>query len=196
METKIQQLTDKLYQEGVEKGEIEAARLIEEGQNKRKALIEEAQKEAKEIVEKATKNANDLKKNTESELRLYSTQSVEALKSEISNVITDKLATTAVKGAFDEKDFMQKVILTLVAAFPNNESLTISTSDAAALTDYFKSNMKDLLDKGLKIEEVNGKKHSFSIAPADGSYKINFGEEEFIEYFKDFLRPQLVNLLF
>jgi V/A-type H+-transporting ATPase subunit E len=53
-----------------------------------------------------------------------------------------------------------------------------------------------MLDSGLKIEEVNGKKHSFTIAPSDGSYKITFGEEEFIAYFKDFLRPHLVELLF
>ena len=32
--------------------------------------------------------------------------------------------------------------------------------------------------------------------PTNGSYKINFGEEEFIEYFKEFLRPQLIEALF
>ena len=28
------------------------------------------------------------------------------------------------------------------------------------------------------------------------SYKVNFGEEEFMNYFKEFLRPQLVEMLF
>ena len=45
-------------------------------------------------------------------------------------------------------------------------------------------------------EEVNGMKALFSISPADGSYKVNFGEEEFENYFKEFLRPQLVKMLF
>ena len=36
----------------------------------------------------------------------------------------------------------------------------------------------------------------FTIAPADGSYKGNFGTEEFEEFFKSFLRPQLVEMLF
>ena len=40
------------------------------------------------------------------------------------------------------------------------------------------------------------KKASFSIIPADGSYKVTFGEDEFIEFFKEFLRPQLVEMLF
>jgi V/A-type H+-transporting ATPase subunit E len=64
------------------------------------------------------------------------------------------------------------------------------------LKDFFTHHAKELLNNGLKIVEVNGKKHSFTISPADRSYKITFGEEEFIELFKDFLRPQLVDLLF
>ena len=48
----------------------------------------------------------------------------------------------------------------------------------------------------VKIESVNGTKVLFSISPADGSYKVNFGEEEFENYFKEFLRPQLVQMLF
>ena len=65
---------------------------------------------------------------------------------------------------------------------------------------YFRAvaaaNAKALLDKGVRIEEVNGTKSLFTISPADGSYKVNFGEEEFENYFKDFLRPQLVEMLF
>jgi V/A-type H+-transporting ATPase subunit E len=52
------------------------------------------------------------------------------------------------------------------------------------------------LNNGLKIEKVNGKDTSFSILPADGSYKVTFGEEEFAAFFKEFLRPQLVEILF
>lgn len=196
MEPKIQELTDKLYREGVEKGEAEANRLIEEAQDKRRLLIEEAQNEAKEIGQKAQKDAGNLKKNTEAELKLYAAQAVEALKSEVANLITEKVAATAVQSAFNQNDFMSQLIMKLVAEWPKNENLTIGTEDAAALKNYFQQHAKNLLDKGLTIEQVNGKKHTFTIGPSDGTYKINFGEEEFIEYFKEFLRPQLVDLLF
>ena len=74
--------------------------------------------------------------------------------------------------------------------------MVISVADADALKKYFSKNAKELLDKGVKIEKVNGLKVLFTISPADGSYKVNFGEEEFENYFKDFLRPQLVQMLF
>jgi len=196
METKIQELTEKLYLEGVERGNQEAERLIEEAQNRRKTMIEGAQEEAKEIINKAQKEANDLKKNTEAELKLYAAQAVEALKSETVNLLTDKLAGASVKTAFEQPGFMQQIVLKLVAEWHKNEQLTIATEDANALKAYFEIHAKETLDKGLKIEQINGKKYSFTIAPADGTYKINFGEEEFIAYFKEFLRPQLIDLLF
>jgi len=196
MEAKIQELTKKLYLEGVEKGNQEAEKLIEEAQNRRKTMMEGAQNEAKEIIDKAHRHADDLKKNTEAELKLYAAQAVDALKSEVANLLTNKLADSGVKAAFDQPDYMQKVILKLVSEWPKKEQLTIATEDASALKTYFEANAKELLDKGLKIEQVNGKKHTFTVAPADGTYKINFGEEEFIEYFKEFLRPQLIDLLF
>jgi len=196
MEAKIQELTEKLYLEGVEKGEKEAGRLIEEAQNRRKTLIEEAQEEAKEIVLKAQKQVAELKKNTESELKIYAAQAVAALKSEVANLVTDKVVYADVKTAFEQPGFMQQIILKLVSEWGHNEKLTICTEEACELKAYFEANAKGILDKGLNIEQVNGKKHAFTIAPADGAYKINFGEEEFIEYFKEFLRPHLINLLF
>jgi len=196
MEAKIQELTEKLYFEGVEKGEKEADRLIEEAQIRRKALIEEAQEEAKEIIHKAQKQVADLKKHTESELKIYAAQAVAALKSEIVNLLTDKVVYAEVKRVFEQPDFMPQTILKLVSEWAQNEKFAIKSEEAHVLKSYFEANAKEMLDKGLKIEHVNGKKHSFTILPADGTYKITFGEEEFIEYFKEFLRPHLIHLLF
>ena len=147
-------------------------------------------------VAAAEKQVAELKKNTEAELKLFASQSVEALKSEISDLITGEVVSTNINAAVADPAFMQKVILELVKNWPKGEFLSIQTSDAETLRSYFESNAKALLDKGCKIEKVNGKKASFAIVPADGSYKVTFGEEEFVEFFKEFLRPQLVDMLF
>lgn len=196
MDTKIQELTDKIYREGVERGNQEAERIVNEAKSQQETIVAAARNEAQQIVAAARKQAAELKKNTEAELKLFATQTVEALKSEITDLINGRIASSNVKAAFADADFMRKVILTLVKEWSKNESLTIQTSEAKKLADYFETNAKDLLDKGVKIEKVNGKNASFTIHPADGSYKITFGEEEFIEFFKEFLRPQLVEMLF
>ena len=83
MDTKIQELTDKIYKEGEEKGNEEAGRIIADAKAQKQAILTEAEAEAKRIVAQAEKQAAELKKNTEAELKLFATQSVEALKSEV-----------------------------------------------------------------------------------------------------------------
>ena len=196
MNTKIQELTDKIYREGVEKGNEEAGRIIAEAQSQKQSMISEAEAEAKRIIAEAEKQASELKKNTEAELKLFAAQSVEALKSEVANLITGDVVSANVKAAMADKAFMQQVILTLAKSWASQEALTIQSSEADALARYFESNAKALLNHGVKIEKVAGKSTSFTILPADGSYKVTFGEEEFVAFFKDFLRPQLVEMLF
>ena len=196
MENKIQELTDKIYREGVEKGNAEAQRLVSEAQKEAQQMIEAARKEAEAILAEARKSADEMKENTQSELKLFAGQALNALKTEVTNLLTNETVTEAVKGFTANKDYLNKFIVALAIRWSANEPIVISVQDADALTKYFTANAKTLLDTGVKIEQVNGIKTLFSIAPADGSYKVNFGEEEFENYFKEFLRPQLVKMLF
>lgn len=196
MDKKIQELTDKIYKEGVEKGNAQADQILADAKAKAQEIEAAARKEADRMIADTQKQMEELKKNTISELKLYAGQSVEALKSEVATLITDKLANASVRSAMDDRDFMQQVILALVKEWAQKEELVIETEDAEVLTTFFKTKAKDLLDKGITINQVNGLKTEFAVSPADGSYKITFGEAEFVNYFKEFLRPQLVELLF
>jgi len=196
MDTKIQELTEKIYKEGVEKGQEEANRIVAGAREQEESIIHEAENKAKQILANAEKQAEELKRNTQAELRLFATQAIEALKSEVANLVTDRIVTDNVQAAAADAGYMQKVILELAKEWAKNEAVTIQTADAQSLTGYFEANAKETLTQGVKIEQVNGKKTSFTLAPADGAYKISFGEEEFIAYFKEFLRPQLIEMLF
>ena len=99
MDTKIQELTDKIYREGVEKGNTEAERIISEANERKENILKEAESEAKGIVAAAEKEAAELKKNTEAELKLFATQAVEALKSEVSDLITGEVVASNIKAA-------------------------------------------------------------------------------------------------
>ena len=196
MENKIQELTDKIYREGVEKGNEEAKRLVGNAREEAAKIVEDARKEAEAIVAAARKTAAETAENTQSELKLFAGQAVNALKTEITSLLTNQVVSEAVKGFVADKDYLNKFIVSLAAQWSADEAIVISSKDAEGLKKYFADQAKNLLDKGVKIEEVNGNKALFSVSPADGSYKVNFGEEEFENYFKDFLRPQLVEMLF
>ena len=182
---KIQELTEKIYREGVEKGQAEAERIIEEGRQK-----------AADIVNEAKKQAVEVDTNTKNELKLYTNQALNALKSEVANVLTCQVVKKTVGDLVADKEFLGQFAVALAQKWVENEPVVISTEEADSLKAYFAAHAKELLDKGVTINKVNGKETLFTISPADGSYKVNFGKEEFETYFKEFLRPQMIEMLF
>mgnify|MGYP000935733788 CR=1 FL=1 len=196
MNTRRQELTDKIYLEGVEKGNAEAKAIVEKAENEAAAIVAKAENEAAQILAQAQAKADELSKNTKAELKLFAQQSVNALKTEITNLINGTIVTDSVKAATSDKAFMQKTIGSLVQEWAKNQNVVVEAKDAKALTDYFAANAKDLLDKSVKITQANNIKADFSIVPQKDGYKVTFGDEEFIAFFKEFLRPKLVEMLF
>ena len=193
---KIQELTEKIYHEGVEKGQQEANRLSAEAKAQAEKIVAEAKEQAQAIENVAKRKATELETNTKNELKLYTGQALNALKSEVANVLTDKVVGQDVEKLVQDKDFLGKFAVSLAEKWTGNEPAVISAKDAEGLKAYFMKHAKDLLNKGLRIEKVNGIDTLFTIQPEDGSYKVQFGKEEFETYFKAFLRPQLVDMLF
>ena len=196
MENKMQELTEKLLKEGVEKGNAEAEKIIAAANEKAAKIVADAKAQAVEIEASAKKNVQGMEENMKSEIKMYAAQALNALKSEIANVVGDKVVKEATSDLTGNKEFINEFILKLAEKWGAQEDIVISTEDAASLKALFAKKAKALLDKGVTIEEVNGKKALFTVQPADGAYKVNFGEAEFEEYFKNFLRPQLVEMIF
>ena len=196
MESKIQELAEKLLKDGVEKGNAEAEKIIADANEKAVQIVAAAKAQAEEIEQAAKKNTKSLEENTKSEIRMYAAQALNALKSEVANVVGDKIVKEATAEVTGNKDFMNEFVLKLAEKWGAGEDIVISTADAESLKALFAQKAKALLDKGVKIEQVNGQKTLFTIQPTDGSYKVNFGAAEFEEYFKNFLRPQLVEMIF
>ena len=196
MNTKIQELTDIIYNEGVAKGQAEADQILAAAKAQADKLVADARKEADAILAAAEKKSADNAENVRKELKLYASQAVEALKSEIATVVTDKIVAESVKGFTADQNVFNEFILALAQEWGKKQSIEIKTKDADQLKKFFNAKAKQLLDGGVKITEVNGREAEFSIQPADGSYKVNFGTEEFENWFKSILRPQLVETLF
>lgn len=193
---KLQELTEKIYREGVEKGQAEAERIIAEAKEQAAQIQQAAKEQAAAMEALAQKKATEISQNTKNELKLYTGQALSALKSEVTNLLTDKLASQAVNAMAADATFLGEFAVAMANNWTESETPVITSAQADKLKAYFQANAKALLDKGLEIKQVNGNEAFFTIAPSDGSYKVQFGKEEFEAYFKAFLRPQLVEMLF
>lgn len=62
MDAKIRELTDKIFNEGVEKGKLEADRLVADAQSRSDEMISQAKLEAERIIQDAEKEQGSLRK--------------------------------------------------------------------------------------------------------------------------------------
>lgn len=193
---KLEEITSKIYAEGVEKGNQEAQAIIAKAQEEAKAIVEKAKLEALDQLQKAEQKAKELDEHTRSELKMFAEQSVNALKTQITDLVNGHVVDANIKAATADAKFMQGIIVKLAEAMAKDGNVVIDAKDAKALKEYFAANAKGLLDKGVTINEVKGIKTDFQLKPEKGGYKLAFGEAEFVAYFKEFLRPQLIELLF
>ena len=113
MENKIQELTDKIFREGVEKGNVEAQKLIANAQGEAQKILEEAQKQAEGVLSDARKSADEMVTNAKSELKLFAGQAVNALKSEVATLLTNKIVDADVKNFTSNKDYLNSFIVSL-----------------------------------------------------------------------------------
>ena len=196
MDNKVQELAEKIYQEGVQKASKEAEDIIQQAKDERDRILSQAQSEADELKSKSVKENTELSKNTRSEVNLATFQAIEALRTEITQMITDQVVTSSINEAFGDPTFLYNVIAKMAEAWAEHEEVKISTPEAEQLEKYFESKAQEILNKGVTIEKVNGKEHTFELGPSDGSYKVNISKEAFVEYFKDFLSPRMRDFLF
>ncbi len=199
MQSKLQELTDKIYQEGLEKGNQEAKSIVEAAKKEASDIISAAKKEADTILTDAEKKSSELKTNTASEIQLSSKQALNALKQQITDVINSEILDNATGNVFDTK-FTQKIIETSLKSWGKEQSSDLSVllpeKDEKVLLANLSKSVKDLLDSGLELKGNSNIQSGFQIAPKDGSYKVSFTEEDFNNFLKQYLRPKLVEILF
>ena len=193
---KLEEITSKIYAEGVEKGKAQAEEIIKKAQDDAAAIVAKAEKEAADKLAKAEAKAAEIDKNTRAELKLYAEQCVNALRTEVTNLVNGQIVSENIKAAAADKAFMQGIIAKMAEQMAKDGKVEIAAKDAKELQAYFAKNAKGVLDKGVSIKEVKGLATDFEISAAKGGYKLAFGEKEFEAYFKEFLRPQLIELLF
>lgn len=200
MQTKLQELTEKIYSEGVEKAKLEADAIIKAAQEKAKAIEQEALSKADSIVAEAESKAESLKLHIESELKMSIGQAVAALKQTIANTVCMKAIQPSVKELFGDKEFLKGLIGNLIKGFAEKGTmdllLILPENDRQELETYYKNQLASELNKGLELSFSDGVRSGFKIGPADGSYIISFSDTDFTNFFKDYLRPKTKEILF
>ena len=200
MGNKLQELTDKLFAEGLEKGRAEADNLVAEAKSKAQKIVAEAEAKAKAIVAAAEDKAADVEKNAMTEISLAGKQAVAKIKSEIEALIVAKSAGEGVKAANLDAAFIKDMLLAVAKGWNNGAKVELSAllpeAKKAELDKGIEAAAKALLAEGVEVGFSADVKSGFKVGEKGGGYYISFSDESFEALLSVYLRDKVAQLLF
>lgn len=200
MTNKLQELTDKLYNEGLSKGKEEGEQLLAAAKAKAEETMEDAVKKANSIIATAQKQAVDLQKKAESDVKMASAQALQATRKDIENLLVNAVVADKVNAALSDEDFLKSIIKTVAEKFCSSESedvkLLLPSSMQDKLEPWVSSELKKALGKGVEASFTKKISGGFTIGPKDGSWFVSLTDETFRELISEYLRPITKKLLF
>ena len=202
MQDKLQELMDKLYNEGLSKGRKDADELVAKAAREAEEIISDAKAKAAKIVSKAEQEANDIKSRIANDIKMASAQSITATKQSIENLVVANAINANVGKAMSDTEFVKSLLTTVVKAFnaANPESVPLEvilpSEMQKELQNAFATEIYDNLAKGSEVKFAKGMSDGFKIGPKDGGYVIGFTADDFNALLGRYLRPSTRKLLF
>ena len=197
---KLQELTQKLYDEGLAKGKQDGEALLAKAATEAEGIVKKAQEEAEAILAKARKEAEDFKVKVEGDVKMAAQQSVQATRTDIENLVVSKVVDGTVDKALSNEDYLKGIITAVAQKFSADEpadlSLVLPESLKAKLEPFVKSELGKLLGKGVEATFSKKVAGGFKIGPKDGGYFVSLTDETFKDLIGSYLRPATKKLLF
>lgn len=201
MESKLQELTSKIYQEGVERAKHEGKEIVDKAKEEADALVSAARTEAERITNAARQESDQLRLRVLSEVKLAGGQAVAALKQEITNLVSHATFAAATKDAFNDVQYVQGLIKDIIGQWNPGKtgqdiSLALPEKTKAEMQKFFGAKAQELLTQGVAITFDNRFESGFKIGPKDNSFILSFSDKEFTLLFQSYLKARTREILF
>lgn len=202
MTSKIQELTEKIYQEGVEKAQNQANILLKEAKEKADGLINDAQQKADNIILEAERKSQEIYRSLKEELQSISIQVIAITKQKITDSIVTDASKKITKELLDDKNFLKTLVLELVNKWDmgngpiDDLSLILSEEQLGELDGVFKSGALQILQNKKQILFDPSIKNGFQIISNSEGFKVSFSDEDLESFFKKFMKPIIREYLF
>ena len=197
---KLQELTQKLYDEGLAKGKQEGEAVLQKAVEEAGSIVKKAQEEAEAILAKARKEADDFKVKVEGDVKMASMQALQATRADIENLVIAKAVDAPVAKALSSEEYIKGIITAVAQKFsaeePADLSLVLPESLKSALEPFVKNELGKLLGKGVDATFSKKLAGGFKIGPKDGGYFVSLTDDTFKDLIGAYLRPATKSLLF
>lgn len=208
----VQELIDRLRDEGVAKGRSEADAMVAAARDEAARILDQAKREAEQTCSKARDEAEHLKQNAEEALRLAARDAVIALNEALR---TDFIATVRrlVSHTMQDRSFLERLILEVARrAMPDDaKNVEVLLPDDVVTYEELKKNPQDLaenslsrfvlelsadvLREGLTFAPAEDERPGLRIRLKDEDVEIELTEEAVADLLMEHLAPRFRALM-
>lgn len=201
MQNKLQEITDKLYQEGLSKGKDEAQLIVSKAEDEANSIIARATQEAQQIIASAEKQAKDIQANAQAEITMAGRQMMTSIKTSIENAIIAQTIAPATRSAFEQTEFIKELLKVALSKFTLTDdtqglSVLLPLDKQKDLEKFMAESIGKLFQIGLEVKYDAKLQRGFKVLSKDNGYWISLTDADFVELFKEYLRPKLQEILY
>lgn len=197
---KLQELTDRLYTEGLSKGREEGEKVLQNAKNEAQKVLADAQAAAAKTIADAQAQAADILSKAASDVKMASTQALDATKSDIQNAVLAKLVDEKVGAALADEKFICEIVMTIAKNFSteNNCDLEVVMAEGTSqkVQDYVQAEVAKAIGHGIQVSLSKKIKGGLTVGPKDGAYFVSLTDETFSALIREYLRPATRKTLF
>jgi V/A-type H+-transporting ATPase subunit E len=197
MEQKLENLTQKIYDEGVERAKKDAEEIIQKARKDAEKIIHDAQTQAEKIHKQADNESAELKRNTRADLHLAANQAISALKQQIKELLALRILKKQTSQLFADPAFLKEMILAITQKWDPREAVEIQLDDSLRnkIDEAFENSIrKEVQD--LTIDFNKRLSRGFRISPEGDAFQITFTDEDFNEFFRPYINEKTEKILF
>ena len=195
MEVKLDDLIEKIKQEGIADGKAAGDEIEKTAQHRATALVEAAKAEAAEIVARGKKEAAQFQLNAERALKQAARDSELAMRERISELF-DRVFKAKVAAALTP-ELIAELVRKLAAGWQDGAGieLVIAPADEQKLRDLLLAGVRDELAKTITLRPSPAITAGFRISRKGEDVAYDFSDASFAELLRSFVNPAIRKLL-
>ena len=195
MDVRLQDLIEKIKQEGVDTAQKQADDIVAQAKSKAQEIVASANKEAKEIVEKGKDDVERFEKTAQSAVQQAARDTTLIVKEEVRKIFERVLKQKVAENLSAET--LKKIIVSFSENIAKGKKIDVlvSPDDQKQLSKTVTGALKKEFKKGISITPDPRIKKGIRVGIENEEAYYDITDEGITEFLKQFLSPQLAELL-
>lgn len=197
MDSRVQEILEKIKREAVDEAKAEADRLLAEAETRRQEILSAAEKEARAMTEKARQEVRRSEEAGRAALQQAARDLIRAFRGEVENILS-AMVRSETQAAYNE-DALKNIIPLMLAAWAAKEggelTLLVPEDQLASLETWAAVNLRKSLAGGVELKPLKGLKAGFRIMEKDGAAYYDFSAEAVADMLAGYLNHRMAALV-